>query len=131
MANREVEFNQDYRVKDEEGKKYYKGKKYSMSEASANHFFKRGLAEKIDTADEKKARKAADDAARIAKEAAQLAADVTDAAKTSKDANLTVIDAENALENADDADKKGAEAYLKETKKAAAEASKNLKALEK
>lgn len=63
MTTREIKFNQNYKVKDEEGKEYKEGKTYSMSEPSANHFVMRGLAEKILSVAEKKAEKAAEDAA--------------------------------------------------------------------
>jgi len=131
MSSRNVKFNQDYTVKDAEGKKYVKDKTYSMSEASANHFAKRGIAEKIKNDAEKKAEKQANDALKKANDAAQLAEDVAAAAGASKDANLAVIDAENDLANADDKDKEGAAALLKDAKKVSAEASKNLKELEK
>lgn len=131
MSNRDVKFNQNYKVKDAEGKKYSEGKTYSMSESSANHFAKRGVAEKILTDAEKKTAKDAIAAEKKDKAEAQLVEDVYAATAASKDANLAVIDAENTLTNATDKDKPGAETYLKEVKKDAAEAAKKLAGLEK
>lgn len=43
----QVAFLKDYQVKDEIATSYTKGSKVKMSEASANHFIKRGIAEKV------------------------------------------------------------------------------------
>lgn len=42
-----IRFFDNYKVKDEEGKEYLKGKEYDMSESGALHFLRRDLAEEV------------------------------------------------------------------------------------
>lgn len=131
MSDRKVKFNKNHTVKDVEGKKYIKDKEYTLSVPSALHFVRRGIADYVVTAAEKKAAKAAEDASQKAKDDEALAEQIVIAKTALEDANKAVINAETALENADDADEDGAKSLLEATKDAAKEAEKFLKALEK
>ena len=71
MSTVEIVFLKDYQVKDSEGRKYKKGKKYSLNPGSATHFTRRGLAEKVKSDAEIKAEKEAEKANKTADKAAE------------------------------------------------------------
>lgn len=48
-----VKFTRDYTVQDAEGKKYDEGKQYNLSDASAFHFIRRGVAEIVESKEAK------------------------------------------------------------------------------
>lgn len=83
---KKITFTQDHTVKDEEGKEYINGKTYPVSDGTASHFIRRGMAFDQDAADTAAAKskakaKAAKDEAKKAENEAKAEAKAEKAKK--------------------------------------------------